>query len=251
MRAAVGTHKTWTVRISRNDSRDGHSVWTGCPFADGTPVYLEVLDLPVAAVRIGDSKGRLKSPPQGPGPLGLPGQKLWTNGPLSRGPWPGDATLLRSGCALHLIPAWDHVFAPMATALDHPEPTFGSLEGVDVRGLDFLEVWASVSPNVVPPPPESIRAYPWVRHSTGFWSQPQGTFAPPSAPAHHFVVPCRGADRVAMQVEYVGVAFTPGGGVCYGILTPPPENIPTTSVAGNEINVRFGAVIAPEPTKGR
>lgn len=240
----VGVHKTWTVRISRDDSRDGHSVWTGCPYESGTPIYLEVLELPVVALRIGDSKGRLKSADPGPGPLGRPGAKNWANGPLSHGPWPGHATRLRVGCALHVIPAWDHVLAPMVTGLEHPEPTHGSLEGVDVRGLEFLEAWASIAPAAVFP--ERIRSFPWVRHSTGFWSQPEGTFAPASAPGHHFRVPCRGADRVALQVEYVQPAVTPGGAVCYGILTPPLEKIPTTTKDAPEIYVRFGAVLAPE-----
>ena len=175
----AGIHKTWTVRISVDDSRDGQSVWNGCPFEDGTPVYLEALEMPQVAVRIGDSKGRLKSPLAGSGPLGAPiGAKMWANGLLFRGPWPGDATLLRVGCNLQIIPAWDHVLVPMVTGLEHPEPTFGSTEGVDVRGLDFLEVWACVAPSVVLPN-ENIRAYPWVRHPTGCWAQPEGTFAPP------------------------------------------------------------------------
>ena len=244
----AGAHRTWTVRVSRDDSRDGQSVWDGCPYETGTPIYLNVLDLPVVAVRIGDSKGRIPPPLVGSGPLQLPGAKKWANGliSLNPGPWPGDATLLRVGCALYVIPAWDAVQVPMVTGLEHPEPVFGSLSGVDVRGLDHIEVWASVAPSVVAPN-ENIRAYPWVRHSTGIWAQPQGTFAPPSAHHHHFVVPCRGADRVAVQVEYVQPLITPGGLVAYGIMTPPNLNLPTTSIEAPDLTVRFGAILAHEP----
>lgn len=241
----VGVNKSWTVRVSSDDSRDGQSIWDGCPYEPGTPVYLAVLDLPVVAVRIGDSKGRVKPPLTGPGPLGLPGAKKWANGPLSLGPWPGDATLLRVGCALYVIPAWDAVQVPMVTGLEHPEPVFGSLSGVDVRGLRSLEVWASVAPSVVAPN-ENIRAYPWVRHPTGFWAQPQGTFAPPSAHHHHFVVPCRGADRVAVQVDYVGPVVTPGGAVAYGIMTPPGLSLPTTTTEAPDLSVRFSAILAAD-----
>jgi hypothetical protein len=224
---------------------EGRSVWEGCPFAPGTLVYLYVSDMPEMALRFGDYESRKPRANPGSGPLGLPGPPRWVNGPLDRRPVFFDVPV-QVGCNLAVIPAWDSVFVEMATALDLPAPTYGSNEGVDVRCLDSLEVWAFVAPNE----PEEIRAFPWVRHPLGFWGQPSNLLAAPSLPGHHFVVPCKDADRLYCQVQYT-TAFTAGGGVAYGRMTPPPEYLPDTAnpqslrgIEADEQIVRFGAVLA-------
>ena len=235
----VGTNRTWTVRMSRTEA-EGRSVWDNCPFKTGELVYLYVLDLPEMALRFGDYEARKLRADPGAGPLDLPGPPRWVNGPLKLGA-PFTDTLVRVGCNLAVIPAWDRLFTTMQESSDLPAPTFGSDQGVDVRSWSFVEIWAAVAPGAA----EELRAFPWLRHPTGFWGLASEFQAPASQSGHHMVVPCAHADRAYCQVTYT-TTFSTGGGVQYGNLTPPPENVPTTSTTASEQVVRFGAVLAQE-----
>jgi hypothetical protein len=227
---------------------EGQSVWENCPFAVGLNVLLHVVDMPTFALRMGDYTSRLKPVTPGRGPSGLPDLTRFVNGPIVKlGPWPlGDAFPLRVGCSLAVIPAWE-VSGTVPFAGNVSAPVFGGNEGLDCRTLDEIELWAVArSSNSF----DEIRAWPWVRHPTGIWAIAEGYTSPASAPGHRFRVPLKGADRVAMQVQYTTGAPTGTGYLAYGRLTAPVVRLgtddPDTFYKVDEQTIRFGAVEAPD-----
>ena len=243
----MGSPKTWTVLLER-DEPDGQSVWENCPFAVGLDVYLQIVTLPPFAVRMGDYNERQpRANPNGvaaagPGPLSLPGPTKFVNGPVNEtGPYPGTSWPLRVGCNLAVMPAWETSGVVLVPA-NTPAPTQGSNEGVDVRSLDVVEVWAAVAPGT----PDLFRAIPWVRHPTGIWGVPVEHQVSASAASHRLVVPTRGADRLTVQITFTRPITAPGQ-LAYGRLTSAPRTLPApadTYITPKSV-IRFGAVEAP------
>lgn len=238
----MGSLLTWTVPINTLE-REGVSAWTNCPFEPGTEVFLEVLDLPRVAVRMGSSLARKPARSAWAGQLAPP---LYVNGPLlALGAYPNADWPLRVGCELNVLPSWE-LSAPQEFSANTPEPTLYDNSGVDCQSVDdVVEVWAvSLDPLRV----DAVRLFPWVRHGSGLWAQPEGLTALPSGSAVRAVVPVKSADRVYGQVTYTTPITNPYA-VLYGRLTAPAVELPNATGVLQPVPppvVRFGAIqVAP------
>lgn len=216
-------YKIWPVAINVTEL-EGRFVWEGdaCPFAPGTLVYLQCVQLPQVAVAIGTDKAKAA--------LG----ELLQQGPFPHdGDWP-----LKVGCALYVKPAWQFA-APELVPVSEPEPVDGVLSGVDLRRLNpgRVDVWLKS----LATPPEPFSAQPWVQDNRGLWARRPDLMAPPpSITADSFGVDTRDAAAMVIQIVF-DIPGTPTGNVSrsYGRFTAA-----TAGPLSKQV-VRFGAVEAP------
>lgn len=233
------------------EEHEGKSVWDGCAYLPGTPVYLIVQTLPAMACSIGQKKERTSSLapilgiPPGAGQNGL---FQWVNAAALRtGAWPASEIALTVGCSLWVQPSWQAQPQSLPTLsggvpAPQPAPVFGSLEGVDVRpmqgrGLERLQVWTAVTPGSF----DLIVPQVWLRHPSGVWSVAEPSGPPSAVSTAVFDVAIRDADRVYLSYDISGFPSGQPVAVGYGNLTAPSQ----AAIKSEQFVIRFGAVRAP------
>lgn len=177
-----GRYKSWPVAINVAEP-EGRWIWDdGCPFANGTLVYLQCVQLPDVAVVVADDKSDPK--------LGA----ILELGPFpSDGDWP-----FRVGCQLYAIPAY-LTLEPLVISANAADPVDGDLSGIDLSRLapDRVDVWATATAG------DSFSVQPWVQNNRGIWAKrPDLGGVAPSLTKAAFAVDTHDAERLFIQTTF-------------------------------------------------